>query len=265
LQQYLSELKSTPDIVAITETRLNYTNNHVSNHNLEGYDFYQRDSHTLAGGVGVYVKSSLTANYRDDMTNSTDDFETIWVEISNHKDKLMVGVVYRYPNSNFLAFQDELVSTLHKLSSCNCPYYIIGDININFLKINSNSSVADFKNFTNCYGIHCLINKPTRITDHSSALLDHLYTNESRITIHSGICIWDVSDHYPIFCIIPSTKSYQKCKKLYARDTTLFETEAFPDELQMNMETLQMQDVNTTVSRFGFLFETTLNKHAPLK
>ena len=133
------------------------------------------------------------------------------------------------------------------------------------LKTNSNSSVADFKNFTNCYGVHCLINKPTSITDHSSTLFDHLYINESRITIHSGICIWDVSDHYPIFCIIPSTKSYQKCTKLYARDTTLFETEAFLDELQRNMETLQIQDVNTTFSRFALLFETTLNKHAPLK
>ena len=93
MQQYLSEPKSTPDIFAITETRLNHTNNQVSNHNLEGYDFYHRDSHTLAGGVGLYVKSSLTANCRDNMTNSTDDFETIWVEISNNKDEVMVGVV----------------------------------------------------------------------------------------------------------------------------------------------------------------------------
>jgi len=27
------------------------------------------------------------------MTNSTDDFETIWVETNNNKDKIMVGVV----------------------------------------------------------------------------------------------------------------------------------------------------------------------------
>ena len=69
----------------------------------------------IAYNVGLYVKTSLNANCRDDMTNSTDDFETIWVEISNNKDKLMVGVVYRHPNSNFLAFQDELFSSLHKI------------------------------------------------------------------------------------------------------------------------------------------------------
>jgi len=33
----------------------------MSNHDLEGYDFYHRDSHSLAGGVDLYVKTSLTA------------------------------------------------------------------------------------------------------------------------------------------------------------------------------------------------------------
>ena len=88
------------------------------------------------------------------------------------------------------------------LSSCSCLYYILWEFNIDFLKINPNSSVADFNHFTNCYGIHCLINKPTTVTDHSSTLLDHLYTSESTNTRHSGICKWDVNDHYPIFCII---------------------------------------------------------------
>ena len=80
LQQYLSEPKSTPDIFAITETRLNHTNNQVSNHNLEGYDFYHRDSHTLAGGVGLYVKSSLTANCRDYVIIMPIAF-TLWLQL----------------------------------------------------------------------------------------------------------------------------------------------------------------------------------------
>jgi len=44
----------------------------------------------------------------------------------------MVGVLYghAHPISNFLVFQDELFSTLHKLSSSNCPYYILGDFEI---------------------------------------------------------------------------------------------------------------------------------------
>jgi len=59
-------------------------------HNLEGYDFCHHDSNKCAGGIGLYTKSSLTTNCWDDMTNSTDDFETVWVEISNNKDKIML-------------------------------------------------------------------------------------------------------------------------------------------------------------------------------
>jgi len=58
---------------------------------------------TLTGGVDLYIKTSLTANCRNDMTSSMDNFETVWVEISSNRDKIMVGVAYRHPNNNFLA------------------------------------------------------------------------------------------------------------------------------------------------------------------
>ena len=56
-----------------------------------------------------------------------------------------------------------------------------------------------------------------------------------------------------MFSILHHTliKSYLKCKNLYVRDTTPFETEAFLYELQRNTETLQMQDVNTTFSKLA--------------
>jgi len=75
-------------------------------------------------------------------------------------------------------------------------------------------------------------------------------------------CQWPLPN---ILHHIPSSKSYYKCKKLYVRDTTLLENEAFLDDLQRNMETLQMQDIKTTFYKFALLFETTLNKHSPLK
>ena len=62
-----------------------------------------------------------------------------------------------------------------------------------------------------------------------------------------------------------SSTSFHKSKTLHFRDTRLFVHEASLDELQSNMETLQMQDVNTTFSKFALLFETMLNMHAPLR
>jgi len=34
------------------------------------------------------------------MTTSTDEFETIWVEIDNNKYKIMTGVIYPHSNSD---------------------------------------------------------------------------------------------------------------------------------------------------------------------
>ena len=44
-----------------------------------------------------------------------------------------------------------------------------------------------------------LITKPTRITYHTSTLIDDIYTNTPEKVIKSGICLADISDHLPIF------------------------------------------------------------------
>ena len=45
-----------------------------------------------------------------------------------------------------------------------------------------------------------LITKATRITYHTSTLIDHIYTNTPGKVIKSGI-----SDHLPIFCTLAKT------------------------------------------------------------
>ena len=46
-----------------------------------------------------------------------------------------------------------------------------------------------------------LITKPTRVTQYSATLIDHIYTNKREIDSISGIIICDVSDHFGIFSI----------------------------------------------------------------
>ena len=53
------------------------------NTNIPGYKFHHISSNSASGGVGIYVKSNLTFNKRDDLTYCDNDFETIWIEIDN--------------------------------------------------------------------------------------------------------------------------------------------------------------------------------------
>ena len=52
-------------------------------------------------------------------------------------------------------------------------------------------------------GLYPLIDKPTRITDHSATLIDNIFTNELDSKINSGLLISDISDHLPIFAVGP--------------------------------------------------------------
>ena len=50
-------MKRMPDVVAISETKLNASS--VLNINFDNYKFFHNDSVTCAGGVGLYVRKTL--------------------------------------------------------------------------------------------------------------------------------------------------------------------------------------------------------------
>ena len=47
-----------------------------------------------------------------------------------------------------------------------------------------------------------LITKPTKTSSNSSAIIDHIITNDSKHELQSFIVKSDLTDHYPIFCVI---------------------------------------------------------------
>jgi len=76
-QQYLSELHSEPDIIADSETRINSTNAHLSDHQMHGYTFFHCDSTTKAGGVGAYIKNTMDAKHIQELSRSSDGCESL--------------------------------------------------------------------------------------------------------------------------------------------------------------------------------------------
>ena len=58
-----------------------------------------------------------------------------------------------------------------------------------------------------------LITKATRLTDHTSTLIDHMYTKVLHKAIKAGICLADVSDHLPIFVTTAKHTHYEKTLK----------------------------------------------------
>ena len=107
-----------------------------------------------------------------------------------------------------------------------------------------------------------LITKATRITYHTSTLIDHIYTNTSEKVIKSGICLADISDHLPIFCTLANTMPSSNEPK-YFRDFSNFSKEHFLEEIShIDFMGLITEDVNKSINNIEIL-RLISNKHAP--
>ena len=153
---------------------------------MHGYIFFHCDSTTKAGGVGAYFKNTTDAKHIQELSKSFDGCESLWIEFGPNKENVIVGVVYRHPHNNMNVFQESIMQTLHKLTVNKKYIYVMGDFNIDLLK-SSSSNVLDFVNLTNRFGLRNLINKPTRVTKETQTLLDHIYTNDSKHRMNSGV------------------------------------------------------------------------------
>ena len=82
-----------------------------------------------------------------------------------------------------------------------------GDFHLNLLDHESNKKVHDILNIIYRNDMTPTINNPTRVTRTMATAIDHILTN-SFIDRNFKTAIFksDISDHYPICLIIPSTK-----------------------------------------------------------
>ena len=93
----------------------------------------------------------------------------------------------------------------------------------------------------------CTMNKPTRVTNHSATLIDHIWTNNFANYVCSGIIFNSVNDHFPIISSFSSSKSESTSKPITfaTRKFTNENIGAFKTELiDFDGNVLQNNDVN---------------------
>ena len=93
LHDILLTVETRPDIIAISETKIN--ENSYANINLPGYNFVNTNSKSQAGGVGLYIANNIEFSRKTDLDISRDGIESFWVELACHKQKsIVIGCVY---------------------------------------------------------------------------------------------------------------------------------------------------------------------------
>ena len=267
LDRYLTQLKISFDVIAITETWF-CENTVPSVFNIKDYDlYYVSRNGSKGGGVALYVKSTLKSKKIENKSFCVEEnFECVTVELSLESSKnVIVSCIYRKPGTildNFIENLEELYSRVK-----NEVVYICGDFNIDLLKQDTHVPTKHFLDTMFTLGLCPLISKPSRITSHSATLIDNIFTNEMKHENISGLIINEITDHLPVFtvygCKIRRNKEQPVVynRKVDAESITLLIREL---EMQSWEEMYAQEDVNSSYEAFLRTFKSLLDKHCPM-
>ena len=266
LNDMLYSIDSRPDIIAVTETRLN--SNSISNVDLPNYNFFHADSPTPAGGTAIYTKDTLKTIPRPELKIDLPLVESCWVEIDpcNNKKHIMIGCIYKHPSANVDEFSKVLDEFLKQLNMNKYEVYILGDMNIDLFKHHTHLPTGRYLDMLYSHNLLPVITKPTRITSHTATLIDHIYTNTANRLI-SGVIPVDISDHLPIFCTV-ETSVKQQNGHFYFRDYSKFNTESYIQDIcTVDWDVIfgQSNNLHEATDRTIGTIKSIVKKHAPLK
>lgn len=208
LIEYLSNLKHDFTIMGFTETWLNDLN--VTHNTISGYnEFHSYRDSKRGGGVSLYVHEDFSGHRLDAVSMIEDCIETVFVEVmykgnnSTLKSrKMIIGCVYRPPNSSYGDFMNKLEWCFSKVNIENKLCYILGDFNINLMNTDK-AECNEFVDLMNSHALVPLIASPTRVTSESATLIDNIFSNSYVMNVdgQSGILCNDISDHYSVFYV----------------------------------------------------------------
>ncbi len=159
------------DVIVFTETWLNNT---IQDNSLQIPNFSQLHrldrQNRIGGGVAIYVRDSLTSKRRYDL--EVTNLEAIWVEVKIKSRTILIGGIYRPPNSK-ADYTDRIHESIERAKSLSMNNIIVtGDFNLNQFDNSDNRKINDI---SMKFGLQQLIKEHTHFTEHSSSLIDLMF------------------------------------------------------------------------------------------
>ena len=263
----MNSLKINFSIIGITETWI--TDNDPNIFNIQGYNFITANRKSKpGGGVGLYIAENIEFKERNDLTVEKDDIlESLFIECKVNGFPVVIGALYRPPNCSINEFDEQFEKLLDKINRENKLFYLLGDYNIDILKINQNKYAENFINQLSSSFFYPLITKPTRITHNSASLIDNILTNRMDDDDIQGILYTDISDHLPVFTIKRNVKLKDKGKKVKFRRITSANIDDLNDLISnVNWnELIQTEEPNEAYNIFHNKLTQLYNKAIPMK
>ena len=150
-----------------------------------------------------------------------------------------------------------MLPMLAKLENENKRIYLLGDYNIDLIKLEEDLGNSFFDNLTsNLFVPHIIL--PTRITTTSKTLIDNIFSNNHNFEQGiSGNLTISLSDHLAQFLIIPDLRPNQK------KNGNLFPLDLLDNDWPQVLN-VQNNDVNATFNAFEKKINDLLDLYLPL-
>ena len=228
---------------------------------LDGYELFTSNIASNKGGVCLYAQQNLNSKIRDDLIMMEEYIETIFIDCVVDKKIITVGMIYHRPGSSNEHFLQALEIILAKI---NYTSIVMGDFNINLLN-NANTGM-DLVNCFKQYSFIPTITKPTRVTNDTATLIDHIWTNcIDHHTINSDIILTDISDHFPVVMHLPTVHRPSLYKTITYRKSgdeydTIFREKVSNHDFN---ELVMINDVNVAFQTFSNIIYTLYDESYP--
>ena len=189
------------------------------------YKSFQKTA--TGGGVSIYIKNDIKFINRPDLEYFDAEMESLFIEIDknvfNLSSNVVVGVIYRMPNTCMEIFNDRMSDIMNIVQRERKICYFHGDLNVDLLKHESHQSTAAFLDSLYSYNVFPLITKPTGVTRESATLIDHVLANNFDINSKyvQGILCTSISDHYAIFILLAMQELHLPMTYLYSKGILL--------------------------------------------
>ena len=216
------------DVISLNETSCNFSKlaNGLDDLLIEGFHppVFQAPARKSCrgGGLLTYVNKRVCDSVDDIESIPPNQEPSLFGEFlvtkicscKKYKNTILVVNVYRSPSSSSAKFLEVLEQSLSSLRKHGKKQIILaGDFNIDLIKHDSDEKSQNLIDVTASYGFAQVISRPTRITDHSATLIDHVYTNKVEKFISSSVVTLDLSDHLGTYIQISLAPSYDRASR----------------------------------------------------
>ena len=157
----------------------------------------------VGGGVGIFIDRKYESAIIQEVSVFIPKvFESLFVKVKLSENRnLLIGNIYRPPQTSIRDFTEILNTVLVQIREDTnlkkSELIRVGDIDL--LKTEIHVETSKYLDTLLDHNLLPVISKPTRITQSTATLIDHIFAQNIHENSKSGILLESLSDHCPTY------------------------------------------------------------------